>query len=230
MNFLRTTSTRRLIAGAALTVAVVAGGVAVAAASGSGGSSATRRSRSTSPSTTRSPRPSPPGVTARIQLHEQPHLERRPHHAAPRSCPAPPGGSGSRAAACGSSCSPTRATRRSPRRRPPVDLRRVQQHRLPRRASARRDATADAGHGRPRPAERHPDRLVPAAARRAGDGIGRAADDAGRTARVQGLRSRPSTTPGCSARPSSPGTPPTASRCASPSPPPAAARRCSRSR
>jgi hypothetical protein len=37
MNILRTTSTGRLVAGAALTVAVVAGGVAVAAASGSGG-------------------------------------------------------------------------------------------------------------------------------------------------------------------------------------------------
>ena len=37
MNFLRTTSTRRLIAGSALTIAIVVGGVAAAMAAGGGG-------------------------------------------------------------------------------------------------------------------------------------------------------------------------------------------------
>jgi hypothetical protein len=67
MNFLRTTSTRRLIAGAALTVAVVVGGVAVAAASGSGGTPPPPKALDVAIHDALTA-PQPAGVTARIHF------------------------------------------------------------------------------------------------------------------------------------------------------------------
>ena len=122
MNFLRTSSTRRLIAGPRSSVALVVGGVAAAPRSAA---AARRRRPSRSPprSTTRSPRPSPSGVTARITFTNHLIATRRAAGPARRCCPAPSGRLWCPAtAASASSCSPTRATRRSPSRRPHVTV------------------------------------------------------------------------------------------------------------
>jgi hypothetical protein len=67
VNFLRTTSTRRLIAGAALTVAVVVGGVAVATASGTGGTPPPPKALDAAIHDGLAA-PKPAGVTARIRF------------------------------------------------------------------------------------------------------------------------------------------------------------------
>jgi hypothetical protein len=67
VNFLRTTSTGRLVAGFALTIAVIAGGVAVAGASGSGGSPPPPKALDVAIHDALAA-PKPPGVTARIRF------------------------------------------------------------------------------------------------------------------------------------------------------------------
>ena len=67
MNFLRTTSTGRLIAGLALTVAVIAGGVAVAGAAGGGGSPPPPKALDVAIHDALVA-PKPAGVTARIRF------------------------------------------------------------------------------------------------------------------------------------------------------------------
>jgi hypothetical protein len=67
VNFLRTTSTRRLIAGSALATAVVIGGVAVAGASGSGGSPPPPKALDVAVHDALTA-PKPVGITARIHF------------------------------------------------------------------------------------------------------------------------------------------------------------------
>ena len=67
MNFLRTTSTGRLVAGLALTVAVIAGGVAVAGAAGGGGSPPPPKALDVAIHDALAA-PKPAGVTARIRF------------------------------------------------------------------------------------------------------------------------------------------------------------------
>jgi hypothetical protein len=67
VNFLRTTSTGRLVAGFALTIAVIAGGVAVAGASGSGGSPPPPKALDVAIHDALAA-PKPAGVTARIRF------------------------------------------------------------------------------------------------------------------------------------------------------------------
>ena len=67
MRFLRTISTRRLIAGCALTVALVVAGVAVAAASGGGGSPPPAKALPVAIHDALTA-PKPSGVTARIHF------------------------------------------------------------------------------------------------------------------------------------------------------------------
>ena len=67
MNFLRTTSTGRLVAGLALTVAVIAGGVAVATAAGGGGSPPPPKALDVAIHDALVA-PKPAGVTARIRF------------------------------------------------------------------------------------------------------------------------------------------------------------------
>jgi hypothetical protein len=67
VNFLRTTSTRRLIAGAALTLAVVAGGVAVAGASSGGGTPPPPKALDAAIHDSLAA-PKPAGVTARVHF------------------------------------------------------------------------------------------------------------------------------------------------------------------
>ena len=228
VNFLRTTSTRRLIAGAALTVAVVVGGVAVATASSSGGTPPPAEgARRRDPRRARGAQAR--GSDGAHPLHQQPDLDRCRQHRLAAALAARRPAVGRREGASASSCSRTPETRRSPSRtgacrsttRPatpstaPTSAPRAHRHHdgdtiTRRRASRRSPRPFSSSPSRPR--SRAPSRRL-------------------RPARAPTRSpSRPSTTPGCSARPSSPGTRPTASRCASPSPPPAAARPCSRSR
>jgi hypothetical protein len=67
VNFLRTTSTRRLVAGIALSVAVVVGGVAVATAANSGGSPPPPKALEVAISDAVAA-PKPAGITARIRF------------------------------------------------------------------------------------------------------------------------------------------------------------------
>ena len=207
MNFLRTTSTGRLVAGLALAVAVIAGGVAVAGRRRRRRQSAPAEGAATSPSTTRSPRPKPDGRHGTHPLHEQPDLQRRRRPSALRCSRAPPDGSGSRTVACGSSCSRTPATRRS--RSPTARLSIYDASSNTVYRAERRPGDSADGHGNSpttarRASRRSRRRLSGWPSRRPSSGA--QPDDAGRTARVQRHASRPSTTPGCSARPRSPGT------------------------
>ena len=185
MNFLRTTSTGRLVAGLALTVAVIAGGVAVAGRR--------RRRRQSAPAEgagrrhpRRARRAQARGRHGTHPLHEQPDLQRSPHHRLSAAL-----GRLRTALDLGRSRAARVAVGRGRRaghvrRRPPVDLRRIEQHRLPRERGLG-EQHRWAGKARPRRAERRADLVRPPAAGRAGDRVGRAADDAGRTARVQRL-------------------------------------------
>ena len=84
MNFLRTTSTRRLIAGTVLSAALVVGGVAAATAASGGGSPPPAKPLDAAIHDSLAA-PKPAGHHRARPLHEQPHRERRAAAPARRS-------------------------------------------------------------------------------------------------------------------------------------------------
>ena len=141
MNFLRTTSTRRLIAGSALSVALVAGGVAAAMAAGGGGTPPPAKPLDAGdprcPGGARSPRASPRACTSRT-TSSRPARSRR-------GSPLLTGANGRLwlSATAGAPRAAVRRRRRADhrRRRERLGLRRLEQHGLQGAAPGGRTAT-----------------------------------------------------------------------------------------
>ena len=229
VNFLRTTSTRRLIAGTALSAALVVGGVAAATAAGGGGTPPPAKPLDAAI------HDSPRGAQARAAITARVHFTNNliASGALPLGSPLLTGASG-RLWALGRRRAPRAAVRRGRRadqrrRRAHLGLRRLQQHGLPRHLPA----TKDPAHaGTRHTACRRTAKIASALAQLAQDATISGAEpttQAGQAAyevsvspkHDAGLLGQARDRLGRGA---------TACRCASRSPPPAAARRCSRSR
>ncbi len=112
MKFLRTVSTRRLLATIAGLLVAVGGGTAIAVAASSAGPVPANKPLAQAVHDALAAK-SVNGITRRRPVHQPSDRRIRASRDRTRSCRVRPAGSGSRATiACGSSCSPTVATRR----------------------------------------------------------------------------------------------------------------------